>query len=288
MVPKILFLSLYIGYINFLKANPNEGILIETNITEAPCKNEQLSREMNITIICLLKESVTKDKTAFLKLMKFTKQNPTMYEDEKEYNSIFHEANATLTKHNFFYSKNVVRQDGFVALCKHESDVDIMTFEKCNLFKRSYTNKGIGFSYNNAKADVLYKQFMGLEDLHEIFSINKNTDPVKMKSASLKFALKVFIQNNEEEVQNYEKTVQNKGSLIKDPGDLKLKPRKVQVVLHDPNEPANFRSNSFEIFLGHTTTVYITPREEFTRKSVNFFKYDNLQNPCLILQLFNF
>ena len=43
-------------------------------------------------------------------------------------------------------------------------------------------------------------------------------------------------------------------------GELKLKPIEVSVSLHNPNEPANLRSTSFEIPLGHTTTVYVTPK----------------------------
>ena len=43
-------------------------------------------------------------------------------------------------------------------------------------------------------------------------------------------------------------------------GTLKLKPTHVEVTLHNPEEPANLRSSSFRIPLGHTTTVYITPK----------------------------
>ena len=77
-----------------------------------------------------------------------------------------------------------------------------------------------------------------------------------MKSASSDHALKVFIDYNEEPVQYYENT-----RTVENPiGVLNIKPKKVSVALHNPDEPANIRSNSFEIPLGHTTTVYITPK----------------------------
>ena len=42
-------------------------------------------------------------------------------------------------------------------------------------------------------------------------------------------------------------------------GELKQKPVSVQVVLHDPSQPANMRTKSITIPLGQSSTVYITP-----------------------------
>ena len=39
----------------------------------------------------------------------------------------------------------------FVAMCKFSNNVMEMTHQNCNLFKRSYTDKGIGFTFNNGK-----------------------------------------------------------------------------------------------------------------------------------------
>ena len=126
--------------------------------------------------------------------------------------------------------------------------MEIMTFKNCDLFKRSFTNKGIGYSYNNAKANDLFKQNQDLQNLFKIFFVNEDQDPVKMKSASKKHALVVLVENNDEEVQRFE-----------DIHEYQLKPTEIEVALHNPFQPANFRSESFEIFLGHTSTVYITP-----------------------------
>ena len=75
---------------------------------------------------------------------------------------------------------------------------------------------------------------------------NSNSVPQMMKSASSEDALKVLIENNAEEYEKYEQT---KGKGTPD-GDFTLKPKTVTVALHNPNEPANLRSNSFEIPLG--------------------------------------
>ena len=60
------------------------------------------------------------------------------------------------------------RQNAFVALCKHDTENKILTFENCHLFKRSFTNKGIGFTYNIAKAADLIKKTSNLDETKRI------------------------------------------------------------------------------------------------------------------------
>ena len=100
--------------------------------------------------------------------MKYSKQSPTIYEDEEEYNTIFENINSTLLKHDFIFRSNTdsvfQRQNAFIPLCKYGLDNVIMTFINCKGFKRIYTNKGIGFTYNNAKVEDLLKGSSTQED----------------------------------------------------------------------------------------------------------------------------
>ena len=75
-----------------------------------------------------------------------------------------------------------------------------MTFENCNIFKRSFTNKGIGFTSNNDVEDKLIKH----DYKSKAFFTNTTRTPTLMKSASLKDSLHVVIENNMEEVERYE------------------------------------------------------------------------------------
>ena len=123
---------------------------------------------MKIGPICDLLKSVTQDKSSFLKLMKYSKQSPTIYEDEEEYNTIFENLNSTLLKHDFIFRSNTdsvfQRQNAFIPLCKHGLNNVIMTFINCKGFKRIYTNNGIGFTYNTAKVEDLLKGSSMQED----------------------------------------------------------------------------------------------------------------------------
>ena len=133
-----------------------------------------------------------------------------------------------------------------------------LSFDNCKLFKRSFTNLGLGFTTNNQLKNKLYKRgTKGFKIQNEVFFTNKKDSPRKMKSASPKDALRLMIEFNREKVEKYEST---RDPPINPEGILALKPTSVRVALHNPNEPPNLRSNVFSIPLGHSTTVYITPK----------------------------
>ena len=100
-----------------IKNEPDRGILYEVNITRAPCLDTELNRKMNISKICNLTKIISRDVKGFLKLMMFTKQNPTEYVDEKEYDSLFQNANYTLENNNFFFNMDKVIDIKSYCLC---------------------------------------------------------------------------------------------------------------------------------------------------------------------------
>ena len=241
------------------RAQPSRGVIIEAKITKPPCLDPDLTKKMNITQICDLLHDVTNENQTFFKLLKYSKQSPTVVEEREEYDLLFQSMNSTLSSKNYYYSSDEKarwRQNAFVALCSHGSKLESTTFSNCSLFKRSFTNKGIGFTYNNAKVTDMFKKSSSFDEEMRIFSFNMKEDIKMMKSASSDYALKVFIDYNEEAVQLFENT----RTVGKPSGDIRFKPKKVSVALHNPDEPANIRSNSFEIPLGYSTTVYITPK----------------------------
>ena len=176
--------------------------------------DQNLVQTMKIRQICEFLDSVASDRKTFMKLMKFTKQSPTVYEDNNEYETIFKDINETLTKYkeyDFLSRLNRIatkqRENAFVALCKHGSNVNKMTFSNCNLFKRSFTNKGIGFTFNNAKVDDLLKKSFGQQDATKVLALNENEKIKKMVSAGSDHALRVLLDYNEEAVQRYAITI---------------------------------------------------------------------------------
>ena len=136
-------------------------------------------------------------------------------------------------------------QNAFVAMCKFGDNVETMTLENCQLFRPSFTNRGTGFTINNEREKDLIKS----EVTSTNFFPNTITKPSFMKSGKSSDALKVVLENNAEEVEKYLET--------KIPRD---EPTEISVALHNPNEPADMRSKYFNIPLGYSTKVYITPK----------------------------
>ena len=141
-------------------------------------------------------------------------------------------------------------------MCSYSKNIDKMLFSNCALFKRSFTNKGIGFTFNNEVRRNLFKKSLFPNLSMDVFMVNGHSKVSKMKSASTDNALKVWIENNFEEIDRYEESKSHSSKF----GRKELKPVHNHVSLHNPIEPANVRSKGFEIPLGHSTIVYITPK----------------------------
>ena len=123
-----------------------------------------------------------------------------------------------------------------------------MTFRNCDLFKRSFTTQGIGYTFNNIIEENLIKK----EFRSKALSPNVKYEPSNMISSSSDPSLTVVIENN----------VENKKILSGNRGVVH-KPKKIPVSLHNPKEPSDtkFRpSTSIKIAFGHSTTFLVTPK----------------------------
>ena len=159
-----------------------------------------------------------------------------------------------------------VRQNSFISLCKFEENVEMMTLENCNLFKRSFTTHGLGYTFNNEKENTLIK-----EDYRSVeFSHNKIRQPSLMKSTSSKYSLRVVIENNAEEIQSYENN-------LSDETFKHTRPREVSVSLHNPQEPGDTKLiplTSIQIPLGQSTTFLISAKAREIDESGKYLTED--------------
>ena len=142
-------------------------------------------------------------------------------------------------------------------MCKFEENVEVMTFENCNLFRRSFTTVGMGYTFNNEVEEKLVKEDFRNAEL----SPNTAREPSYMKSTGSDSFLTVVIENNAEEVERYKNRKILSGKLEKK--EAAHKPNEITVSLHNPKEPADTKfvpSTSIRIPLGQSTTFFITPK----------------------------
>ena len=106
----VLFLNTnsYKLSVGIIRKYADRGILYEGNFTAPPCLDQNLKDTMNIGPLCKLITDVSKTRLSFLKLMKYTKQNPIIYEPTEEYESVFSNINTTLKTEGFTLAKKEV------------------------------------------------------------------------------------------------------------------------------------------------------------------------------------
>ena len=87
--------------IDALKKYPERGVLFEGTFSSPPCLDKNLISKMELRPICEFILSVSKSRKSFMRLMKYTKQSPIVYESDEEYNSLFQNLNIALNSENF-------------------------------------------------------------------------------------------------------------------------------------------------------------------------------------------
>ena len=115
-------------HVESLRKNPTSGRLVEGSINGPPCMNEGIIKKFKIDPICKMQKSVSDQKEAFLKLMKFTKQSPTFQETDEESASIFKSVDESLL-YGFILKKDCrhchQRPNAFVAFCNYGQSLEL-------------------------------------------------------------------------------------------------------------------------------------------------------------------
>ena len=222
-----------------IKKDNSKGILLEGDIFGPPCGDDKLVKTFKLENLCDFMKAISKKPLPILSMLKYSKQSPVYVETKEEYSSTFGRMNETLRNFGYPYENEIQvreRPNAFVALCSFHHVLGSRNFEDCNLFFRSFTNTGIGYTANSEVASKLFKSKNVGGPEYFTFP-NNQIDPINMISAGSNHALRVLIENNREEVDVYENTK----SPSMPNGELKLKPKEIQVSMHNPLEPANIR-----------------------------------------------
>ena len=223
---------------SFLKDKDKRFRVKQALLENPPCRDLKQAEEFGFEQMCGFLQNISSNKQSFLHLMKFTKQSPVYIEEDQLFKPLQEKA----ANYGYFYKENRERPNPFIALCKFEENEEFqMTFENCDLFSRSFTNRGLGFTFNNLPASDLLKRNRNINLQSETFLFNKATAPRLITSASPEHALSVVIEANREEIAKYLKSKSD----FNTQGELNLKPKNILVALHDPKEGPEKNLNNF-------------------------------------------
>jgi len=226
----------------FLKDEKNRHRVRQADIPTAPCQNVTLARIFNFEKVCQFLRNISSSKEAILKLLKFSKQSPVYQVSDEEQEDTFGNLDAVSAQYGYFSEPDQSRPNSFISMCKFQKVPEVMNLNNCDLFRRSFTNKGLGFTFNNDRSDHLYKKKKNIDLQMKTFYFNNKVDPRMIASANPDESLRLILENNIEEVYNFERTK----SPTNPPGEIKFKPKSVDIVLHDPSHPANMRTKRIQ------------------------------------------
>ena len=245
---------------SLLKDETKKNRVRQAEIFSAPCQDVSLVKQFKFESVCDFLKNISSYKTALLTLLKFSKQSPVFQVSEKEENETFGNLASVSSQYGYFPQKVQTRPNSFISMCQFQRTPNVMRLENCDLFRRSFTNKGLGFTFNNAKSEDLYKHSRNLDLQMKTFFFNNQDDPRMINSASPDESLNIIVENNFEEIFAYENTK----NADNPEGEIKYKPKSVDVVLHDPRHPANIRTKRIK---GRNN------RKKFFQKSYKYFLY---------------
>ena len=134
----------------------------QVTLTNPPCHDDSISEEFKFKPCCDFVKSFTDNFEATLKLMKYSIQAVHFQESQEEESRVFQNITDAFADSKYFLKElsNRTRRNfnNYIPLCQYAGDPEEMTFENCDLFRRSMSNMGLSFSFNTNKYWNIYQR----------------------------------------------------------------------------------------------------------------------------------
>eukprot|EP00095_Tigriopus_kingsejongensis_P009175 maker-scaffold145_size311916-snap-gene-1.10 protein:Tk09175 transcript:maker-scaffold145_size311916-snap-gene-1.10-mRNA-1 annotation:"GE16304" len=229
--------------------------------SESPCQNETEAKYLGIQGCCRMRERFENELELILKIMQHGQQPPVFRSSIPELGMVQRDASLALPYTLVGDSSRPakVNLNPRVFECQYNKIPSYPTPNNCNWFSRSFTDEGIGYSFNTGP----FWDHHQVTDYNSLFYRNMfpderiSWDKIAIPETSGKdYGLSMTLQLND-----YLATAEKV-----------LKQGRVfpvfKVAIHDPNTPADLRSGGIEIEPGYLSTFLITPSETATSEAV--------------------
>jgi hypothetical protein len=245
---------------------------------QPPCQNMTHAKKEEFDACCAIPNIIKNSLIPVLKVMKYAQQPPVFSETMEEINATFGNLDI-LGFNNVGNIKNEV--DPYILtdynprifMCKYAGVPVKMRADLCNLFHRSPTDEGIGYTFNNANFWDVYSR----SEYNEIFasimfpkgynlsaSPSDNDDSDESQRWVYPKKGVVFPKTSG---PAYALTAVLQGIRIFEPNPAKedIKPYNTfKVSIHDPLSIADLRSSGVDVEVGYVSTFLISPSQIVT------------------------
>ena len=138
---------------------------------------------------------------------------------------------------------------------------------ECIAFFRSFTNAGIGYSYNTADFWDTYKSSDGLDPFFRIMRPKGNYEVFQHMSKSLNTSQEQVLRLLLGKVLHPKSSGPKYGLKLYVSSDT-LDHGPIKLLLHSPYEPANIEGSALELTHGMKHTIYVTPKKITTEEDL--------------------
>eukprot|EP00094_Tigriopus_californicus_P010168 TCALIF_09807-PA protein Name:"Similar to ppk28 Pickpocket protein 28 (Drosophila melanogaster)" AED:0.27 eAED:0.27 QI:0/0/0/0.33/1/1/3/0/892 len=239
------------------------------------CGTEQQTQA--ISGCCKIRKQISQMHELVLKVMKYNQQAPKML-------GSFDESLRDFENASTHFGMNIDTLDRFSIIHKNprifacdwlSRDRSFPDPVKCDLFHRDFTNAGLGFSFNNAYFEDIYKMSPFMETFRNVMLPNsrQNGDEIRrLQVSGPRNVLRVVLQNYDylDEVQDIHINL----DLGQTNRFLEMK-HEFKIAINNPDSLPDLRGNFIEIKSGFQYKILITPVQYASDPSVEALSYED-------------
>ena len=228
---------------------------------EPLCRNETIVEGLSIAECCKLHDQYADAHETVMKVMKYAVQAPHFKQDRDEFKADFDRAEDYIDYQFLPRDKSPESFNPRIFMCQYSQEPNEMSPDNCKKaqFYRSFTNEGMGYSFNNGQFWNRHIRNEANELFYKIMAPEYNanvTDYLYPLTSGPAYGLTIVLQLNKYQ----EFAAQSDRSIEKAP--------KFKVAIHNPAMPADLRSGGVEVEAGYLSTFLITSSQLLTSEGV--------------------
>lgn len=239
-----------------------EGRKVRTSagILQPPCANLTEAELLGFKGCCEFKHLYDAMPKEILKVMRYAQQAPHLLSGKKEMEDLRKDAQKAFSYPLLPIDNRVARQNlnPRILQCQYNKYPLNQSPEDCQWFARSYTDEGLGYSFNTGSFWDHHQTNQFTKDFYDVMHPDERTNWSTIaypETSGRDYGLKITLELND--FLTVAQTVRNQGKSFP----------VFKVAIHDPSTPADLRSAGIEIEPGYLSTFLITPSQTITTDS---------------------
>ena len=249
------------------------------NGTIIPCSNSTDAVNQKYDGCCNLTETWNLQHETVMRVLKYSIPMPHLLQTIEELQQDFHDLETFLPYPNDLHKgteddayehefENRKTYNARVPICYKGQEDNVKLATECNMFVRSFTNEGIGFTFN---AESFWELHKNTDSNALFYDIMK---PYLRDENDTKIFYPASSGNSQEITVVIEKHSYLHGDVVQEEHKRKFENKAIKISLHAPGSPSNMRDESLQVSPGYVTKIIIYPASHESTVAVKSLGHD--------------